>query len=371
MKKFIAALLALTMVLSIAACGSSTSTPSAPAASTPSVSEVHSGEEMPSEPEVVVNNEVVEYYMSKANEVVVNEDSVTLTDDSGREPITIKKNPEKVAVLYGSLACLWYEAGGTVQYAIGGKNAVDLYVEQIGHDFTKDEGVSVVAEVSSGANWDIEAILAEEPDLIVCATSMKGYATISGPAEAVGIPVIGINYASVQDYLKYFKVFCNLNDKPELWDEIADNTAKKIIEVVSNVPENVESPKAIILALPSDTVKFYTGGAQSGTILKELGATNMADPNNDASSSSLEVNMEDLYVMNPEMIFFVERDRTGESRQLLMDEVGDDPIWNELSAVKEGKIYYLDMGLFLNKANHRYDEAYVEMAKYLYPDVNF
>ena len=102
MKKFIAALLALTMVLSIAACGSSTSTPSAPAASTPAVSEAHSEEDTPSEPEVVVNNEVVEYYMSKANEVVVNEDSVTFTDDSGREPITIKKNPEKVAVLYGS-----------------------------------------------------------------------------------------------------------------------------------------------------------------------------------------------------------------------------------------------------------------------------
>ena len=40
------------------------------------------------------------------------------------------------------------------------------------------------------------------PDVV--STGMKGYSTISGPAAAAGIPVIGINYDAVQDYLKWF-----------------------------------------------------------------------------------------------------------------------------------------------------------------------
>lgn len=57
------------------------------------------------------DNRVIDYYMSKANKVIVTNTHVTFTDDSGRGEISIEKNPKKVAVLYGSLTCLWYEAG--------------------------------------------------------------------------------------------------------------------------------------------------------------------------------------------------------------------------------------------------------------------
>ena len=195
MKRLSAMLLALSMVFSMTACGSAPAASSAPESSSQSVQPSQSSEAAVEE----VNNEVVEYYMNKANEVEVTDTHVIFSDDGSGEVLTIEKNPEKVAVLFGSLACLWYEAGGTVQLAVGGKSASTTYKEQIGRDITQDEGVLVVTESSSGTSWDIETILAENPDLIICSTGMKGYATISGPAQAAGIPVVGINYDAVQD----------------------------------------------------------------------------------------------------------------------------------------------------------------------------
>ncbi len=183
--------------------------------------------------------------------------------------------------------------------------------------------------------------------------------------------MIGIDYDDVQDYLKWFKVFCNLNNQPQLWDEIAEFTANGIISIVSAVPEVEEAPTAVILVVSSDTLKAYTGESQPGTILKELGGVNLADPNNDATSSNMEISLEDLYALDPDILFLSWYNEPGEMYDQLMDMVGDNPVWKELRANKENRFYQLDKSLFHNKANHMYDQAYRTLAQYLYPDCEF
>jgi len=382
MKRMIALLLALVMVFALVACGNEqadqpkdpTNTGSVeqqPTDKAPEETPVAPVEPAPSEPVEEMNNEMVEYYMQKANEVKVTDTHVIFTDDGSGKELTIEKNPKNAAVLYGSLVALWHEAGGTVPLAIGGKSAITLYKEQIGRDITQDEGVKVVATSSSGTGWDVEAILAEKPDLIITSVGMKGYATISEPAAAVGIPVIGINYDGVQDYLKWFKVFCNLSGHPELWEEVAEKTANGIIDVVSKVPENVEAPTAAILVVNSDKLKAYTYDSQPGTMLKELGGVNVFDRNNEGASANVEISLEDLYAQDPDIIFLAWYNEPGEMYNQLMDMVEGNPVWDSLRANKEGKFLLLDKSLFHNKANHMYDQAYLTLAQYLYPDVEF
>ena len=161
---------------------------------------------------------------------------------------------------------------------------------------------------------------------------MKGYSTISGPAAAAGIPVIGINYDAVQDYLKWFKVFCNLNGQPELWDNIADATAQDIISIVSKVPEVEKAPTAVILVLSSDVLKAYTYDSQPGVILAELGGVNLVDPNKEGSAASVEISMEDLFALDPDMILLSEFGNT--TLDTLKDLYGEDPVWQALRAVQ-------------------------------------
>lgn len=379
MKKLLALLLVLSMALSFAACGGTTNNnagqkepaPSTDNSTTPGTGDTtttpDTSTDTNTEPEVIVDNTLIEYYMQKASEVVVTDTHVTFTDDSGRGEITVEKNPENAAVLYGSLACLWYEAGGFSPLLIGGKSSISLYKEQIGRDITKDEGVTIVSESSSGGEWDIEAIIANNPDLIVCSMGMKGYSSIGPTAEAAGIPVIAIQYDHVQDYLKWFKVFCNLTGHPELWDEVANATAEKIIEVVSKVPSDVEAPKVAILGIVSGKLRAYGTEAAAGTIVKELGGINVFDDES-APFESVDIDLEQLYAAAPEIIVINQRGDLGATQEQLNEIVGGNPVWEELDAVKKG-IIFLEKGLFHNKPNHRYQEAYLVMAQILYPEV--
>ena len=367
MKKLIALLLALTMVLSMAACGTTPPETTAPEAD-PAETTVPVETTAPvTEP--ALDNTLVEYYMQKANEVVVTDTSVTFTDDSGRGEITVEKNPQNAAILYGSLTCLWYEAGGTAQLAIGGKSNAGLYKQQIGRNIVEDEGVTVVAESNSGSQWDVETIIANKPDLIVVSMGMKGYETMGAVAEAAGIPIIGIQYDHVQDYLKWFKVFCNLNGQPQLWDEIANASAEKIIDIISQIPEDVEAPRVLALSVLSDGLKAYGTEAAVGTILYEMGAYNVADNEPGQSFDSVDIDLEQMYAMDPDIIVVVNRNTDGGTQQSLEELVGSNEVWLNLDAVKEGKLYYLDMRLFFNKPNWRYQEAYQTMGQILYPQV--
>lgn len=377
MKKLSALFLAIVMLLSLVACGNqqdnqkdSETPPSVndPVNAPENVSGGDKETEQSSDSADEVNNEVVEYYLNKSEDVKVTDTHVIFTDDGSGEEMSVAKNPKKVAVLFGSMASLWYEAGGTVQIGVGGESAITTYKEQIGRDITQDEGFVVVTESSSGTNWDVETIIAEEPDLIVCSVGMKGYSTISGPAAAAGIPVIGINYDSVQDYLKWFKVFCNLNSKPELWDEVAEKTANDIIDIVSKVPEVEKAPTAIILVISSGKLRAYSLDSQPGVMLNELGGINVLDPNGEGFATT-DINVEEIYALDPDIIFL---SGFGDvTMDTLLEMQKDNPVWDSLRAVKDGKLYFLDKSLFHNKANHLYNESYRTMAQYLYPDVEF
>lgn len=365
MKKLIALLLAVLMVLSMAACNNTNVTPTEDNNKQTEPDPTVETTTAPTEPPI--DNTIIEYYMAKANEVVVTDTHVTFTDDSGRGEISIEKNPKNAAILYPSFTCLWYETGATAPLIIGGKSGIELYNEQIGRDITQDEGVTIVSDSSSGGSWDVEAIIAYKPDLIVCSMGMKGYSTIGSAAEAANIPVIAIQYDHVQDYLKWFKVFCNINGHPEAWEAVANATAEKIIEIVSKVPENVTVPKVAILGVVSGKLRAYGTEAAAGTILKELGGINAFDDGS-APFESVDIDLEQLYAAAPEIILINQRGDKGATEEQLMEIVGGNAVWEGLDAVKKG-IIYLDKGLFHNKPNHRYEESYQTMAKILYPEV--
>lgn len=364
MKKTIALVLALLLMLSMAACAptsdNTTTGPNAPTSAAPTEPTATD----PNEP--IVDDTLVEYYMQKANEVVVTDTDVTFTDDSGRDAITIQKNPQRVAILYSSLTSLWYETGATASFIAGGKSSVELYQEQVGRDITQDEGTEVIVTSNAGSKWDVEAILAKNPDLIICSMGMSGYKTIGATAEAAGIPVIAIQYDEVQDYLKWFKVFCNINGHTDQWEEVANATAQKIIEVVSMVPEDAQKTKVAILGESSGKLVAYGTEAAAGKVLQQLGGINVFDDGTD-SFESKEIDLEQLYAAAPDMILInlrVDRETTENN---INEIVADNPVWNELQAVKNG-IIFLEKGLFHNKPNHRYQEAYLVIAKLLYPE---
>lgn len=312
-------------------------------------------------------------FLAKADEVIVTDDSVIFPDAASEMPLEIAKNPSKVAVLYGSFVTLWYEAGGTAAGVIGGDSSIALYNLYIGRDVTQDEGVTVLAESSAGKNWNTENIIAFQPDLIICSTAMSGYKTISAPAEAANIPVVAMSYNDFSDYLKWFKVFCNLNGQPELWDTVAMPALDKVVDVLCRIPENPENaPKVFAMfSATKDNITANTSNTVLGGMISEMNAINISDADNASGAERIEINMESVFAADPDLIVVQCHASTEDDAAQLERVYGDNPVWQSLRAVKEDKIYFLEPHLFHYKPNSHFADAYLQLAKILYPDIDF
>ncbi|HIT43695.1 TPA: hypothetical protein IAA91_02510 [Candidatus Avacholeplasma faecigallinarum] len=75
-------------------------------------------------------DELKNYYLSLADEVIINGDEIIFKDLYDKE-IKLTRKKFKTISLYASFTTLWYEAGGEVIATIDG-SSVDLYLEYIG-----------------------------------------------------------------------------------------------------------------------------------------------------------------------------------------------------------------------------------------------
>ena len=74
-------------------------------------------------------------------------------------------------------------------------------------------------------------------------------------------------------------------------------------------------------------------------------------------------------LMDPDLILIVQSGDDIEGTQENIENMfRENPLWNELGAVKNGQVHVLDKHLYNLKPNARWAEAYEELEKILYPE---
>lgn len=372
MKKLLSVLLCLCMLVSVialASCGGDNTDPTP----TPGKPGDTTGDGGNTDKETLKAQWKAEF-LKGADEVTVSETSVTFKDATSADgsTVTISKNPGKVVNLYGSFTTLWYEAGGSVIGCIGGNSSTELYLEYIGRDITADNGMTVVATSSSGKKWNTEKILELQPDLLICSTAMSGYSTIVSPAASANVPVIAVDYDDFSDYLKWFKVFCNLTGHTELWESVAMKALDEVVEVLAEIPAN-NGTKVFSMFSGSKSLQANTSATVVGGMVKAMNCSNIADSWQGTldGAGRRDINLETVFAANPDIIIVQCHAGADVAKKQVEDTYGSNPVWQSLNAVKNGKVFYLEKTLFHNKPNSRFAEAYQKLAEILYPDVNF
>ena len=202
---------------------------------------------------------------------------------------------------------------------------------------------------------------------------MSGYKTIKDPAAAAGIPVIAVTYNSFSDYLKWFKVFCNLSGHPELWDSVAMKALDEVLDVLMEVP--LENNPSVFIMFTSAGKKLQANlqGTVVGEMAGILRAENIAYSSllDESGAERIDINLESVYAAQPDVIMVQCHGTIEDAMAQVANEFGETVIWQSLDAVKNGKVYYLDKLFFHNKPNSRFAEAYQLMAEILYPEVHF
>lgn len=269
---------------------------------------------------------------NSANEEKTNENTVTVTDVRGE--VKIPANPKRIVDLSGNsdiLSILGYKVIGTANS--------DAY------DYTKFP--SYLEETLSGAEIlgysmqdtiDVEAVMNLNPDLIVISTVQeKMYDSLSEIAPTVMIQLEALNWKD--DVRALGKVF----GKEEAANEWIANYEAKAKEAGDKIKDKYGENTTYLSFLASGGQFFVFDGAGFGDVLyNDMGLAKPVGMPEQTDISLPVVTYEGLAAIQSDYIFAIATDED-------LAQLQANNIWNNLPAVKNGKVVILESSPYFNQ----------------------
>ena len=272
---------------------------------------------------------------------------VTFTDDLGRQ-ITVD-NPQRVAALLGSFAQIWQLAGGEV-IATADDAWDDLQLEL----------PADTVNLGNTKSLSMELLLSAEPDFILASTNTRQNVEWKETLEATKIPVAYFDVGDFDDYLRLLKICTDITGRNDLYEANGLTVQKQIDAVLEQSRQRLSEEEApTVLCMVASASNISAKNSKNnvlGEMLASLGCVNIAD-----SEKSLLENLSLEYILtaDPDYIFIVQRgDDTDGMMEKIALELESNPLWSQLSAVKDGRVYIMEKNLYNLKPNHRWGEAY-------------
>ncbi len=365
MKKLLSLLLALALCLSLAACTASSNTP-APEKEAPEKAPVQAEEtpapaeesepqtdNTPDEapevtPEPVPEEPAVE--VPHSDKFTVADGKVSFTDALGNN-VSLTINPERVVTLSNNWHDLWYDCGGV---------AVGRVDEQL--CALRNEEAAAVEIIGDSHEVSLEAVLAKEPDLVIVSNADQAAAL-----QEAGVEYLYYDYDNFEGFLETLELYTILTDRPDLYEQWASDNIQRVNTVREICAE--QTPAQIVMLLPHATSGIYALRNRGflGSLLEDMNTINVAFQDGEGDGKNFVISMEELLKLDPQ--FILSRGGSGDGSVETATAIYEtNPLWFELTAVKEGRFHHLPSELFLYKANVRYGEAYEYLAQILYPD---
>lgn len=276
---------------------------------------------------------------------------LTITDMLGRT-VTIPAKPERVVATSPTALELVYAVGGQA--------------------VARDESARYPPEaqdlptVGRAYALSFEAILAQKPDLIVA--DSVNQARFVKQLEDLGVPVLMVGVEKFEDALTALKVVGQVLGHVE--------EAEKAVVRLSQDSEDLrkrllqyERPTILILIMDADR-NIYAAKPSSypGALAALLNAVNpTADlPDSGPFPGYALLSPEEALRFDPDVILTLSPAPPPAPR--LSEILARVPGYSGLRAVKEGKVFELDVVLFLQAPGPRVIEAMRQMAQFLYPE---
>jgi len=259
-------------------------------------------------------------------------ETVTVTDVRGE--VTIPANPQRIVDLSGNsdiLTILGYSVVGTANSDAYDYTKFPAYLEE------SLKGATILG-YSMQDTMDIEAVMNVEPDLIIISTVQeKMYDQLSEIAPTVMIQLEALNWKD--DILTIAEVFGKV-DIANQW--IADYEAKAK-QIGDSIKEVYGEDTSYLSFLASGGQFFVFDGAGFGSVLYEdLGLKKPEGMPEQSDISLPVVSYEGLASIEADYIFAI---ATADDLQALQS----NSIWNNLPAVKDGKVVVLESSPYFNQ----------------------
>ena len=117
---------------------------------------------------------------------------------------------------------------------------------------------------------------------------------------------------------------------------------------VKKKAETLENPEILVLFAAPGSTMIATSKSYIGSLVELVGGKNIIEDN---STSFTTYNKEDLAMLNPDKILVMVHALPEETKAALEAEMATDSAWQNIDAVKEGNVVYLDSEYFGMSAN--------------------
>lgn len=258
---------------------------------------------------------------------------------------TVPANPQRVVVLdtgeLDSALALGVKPVGAVSALQGG--SFPSYLSD------KTDGITNVGTIQQP---NLEAIAALKPDLILSSKLRHEaiYPQLSQIAPTVFTEAVGVTWK------ENFKIHAEALGKSAEADRMLTDYTKRLDEFKANMGDRLAETQVSMVRFLPGKVRIYLNESFIGTILKDAGLPRPLAQ--DKAAFADEVTKERIPDMDGSVIFTTSY---GPSDKTAMAEFTADPLWSQLNAVKQGKVYevsddYWMLGIGILAANQVVDD---------------
>ncbi|NYH78090.1 iron complex transport system substrate-binding protein [Actinopolyspora biskrensis] len=254
---------------------------------------------------------------------------------SGRQPVTLTEQPKRIVSLSPTATEVLYEIGADEQVI-----AVDKNSDHPGRAPRKE---------FSALDTSASAVSEYRPDLVIAQAGSAD--SLADGLREIDVPVLLTPSAeNLQDSYDQIKALGRATGHGERATETVNRMRSRMDELVERTPE----PQGELTYYHEISPDHFTSTSESfvGNVYRKFGLTNIADSAGDSKFPRL--SEEKILRADPDMIFLADTGSAGVTKE----KVSRRPGWNNLTAVREGRIHELDEDI----AN-RWGPRVVELAR--------
>lgn len=281
-----------------------------------------------------------------------------VTDSAGRE-VELPTRPKRVVLLNASNLDLFYAAGGGA--AVVGKPTSNALSDAV------KEATASAKEVGVIHNPNVEAILGLKPDLVM-GVNVPFHQSLIPVLEKAGIPMVIQSLNTYEEVIETLRFYGELTgDQSAAEKKIAkiEETYNLAIARHGDRP----APKNLTVWGSPESYSMATSKSFVGDLITRLGGNNIADQSG-AEGGFVPLSMEYIAKADPEVIFLIAHSNDAKVGEKFQSDFAQNPVWKEVKAVKNQRVYILPSHLFAVNPGTRIGEALNILSEAMYPEGN-
>lgn len=268
-------------------------------------------------------------------EVAETEYPLTVTDQIGNE-VTINEMPERIVSGYyiSSSTCL----------ALGLEDRLAAVEEKIEarpiYKLAAPDLIGSVGNVGSAKEFDLEACLAAEPDLVILPKKAQDYAATLAEMD---IPTIVVNPESHEQLVEMVTLIgsvTNTNEAAKALTDCYDEILAKVSDLTADIKD--EDEPVVYMCGTSSYLTTAPKDMYQASLIATAGGKNAGDVLE--GDSWVDVSYEQILEMNPDYIIIPTNNMANGQPDYSAEDVMADSSLADVTAVKNGNVYNMPAG---------------------------